>query len=345
MDVLVLIDKLDDLVHNAKAVPLTDQVRIDREEIYDILDQMRATIPEEIKQARWIVKERQEMLAEAKRETDRILGEAREQAVREASQTEIVKLAERQAQEIVDDARRQARETRLEMEDWADGILSTLEVNLDKFLSAVKRGRERLHERSQETVVAGVGPARPEPARARRRLLLVGAGVTRFPLRRLRLRPGEEHRDAVSIELEPFELGGLRYLPVPHEVESELTIVQATTGLDLRLAFDVRLHGPCMRCLTDAVVDISIDAREYHANEPGEAAELRSEYVVDDQLELTAWARDAIALALPDQILHAPDCAGLCPVCGKDLNVEPHTHADETTDPRWSALEDLRERL
>src|SRR5262249_22118333 len=57
MDVLVLIDKLDDLVHNAKAVPLTDQVRIDREEIYDILDQMRATIPEEIKQARWIVKE------------------------------------------------------------------------------------------------------------------------------------------------------------------------------------------------------------------------------------------------------------------------------------------------
>ena len=169
--------------------------------------------------------------------------------------------------------------------------------------------------------------------------------MTRFPLRRLRLRPGEEHRDAVSIELEPFELGGLRYLPVPHEVESELTIVQATTGLDLRLAFDVRLHGPCMRCLTDAVVDISIDAREYHANEPGEAVELRSEYVVDDQLELTAWARDAIALALPDQILHAPDCAGLCPVCGKDLNVEPHTHADEEPDPRWSALEELRDRL
>ena len=56
-----------------------------------------------------------------------------------ATLTEIVKLAERQAQEIVDDSRRQARETRLEMEDWADGILSTLEVNLDKFLGAVKR--------------------------------------------------------------------------------------------------------------------------------------------------------------------------------------------------------------
>ena len=162
MDVLVLIDKLDDLVHNAKAVPLTDQVRIDREEIYEILDQMRATIPEEIKQARWIVKERQEMLAEAKRECDRILGEAREQAVREASQTEIVKLAERQAQEIVDDARREAREQKLETEDWIDQMLSTLEMNLDKFLGAVRRGRERLHERSQESVMVGVGPETDE---------------------------------------------------------------------------------------------------------------------------------------------------------------------------------------
>src|SRR5580704_18092443 len=80
MDVLVLIDKLDDLVHNAKPVPLTDQVRVDKEEIYDILDQMRATIPEEIKQARWIVKERQEMLAEAKREAETAPGAARRRA-------------------------------------------------------------------------------------------------------------------------------------------------------------------------------------------------------------------------------------------------------------------------
>ena len=169
--------------------------------------------------------------------------------------------------------------------------------------------------------------------------------MTRLPLRRFRLRPGEEQRDAVSIELEPFDLGGLRYLPVPHEIEAELTVAQATTGLDLRLAFDARLHGPCMRCLADAVLDIQIDAREYHAADAGDADELRSEYVAEDHLDLTAWARDAIALALPDQILHAPDCAGLCPVCGKDLNREPHTHAEETPDPRWGALEELRDRL
>ena len=169
--------------------------------------------------------------------------------------------------------------------------------------------------------------------------------MTRFPLRRLRLRSGDEHRDAVAVELEPFDLGGQRYLPVPQAVDAELTLVQATTGLDMRLAFDVRLHGPCMRCLADAVVDVSVDAREYHADDAGAGEELRSEYVAADQLELSAWARDAVALALPDQILHAPDCAGLCPMCGKDLNVEPHTHDDVAPDPRWSALEELKDRL
>src|SRR6476619_4842607 len=144
MDVLVLIDKLDQLVHEAKAVPLTDQVRIDREEIWEILDQMRATIPEEIKQARWIVKERQEMLAEAKREAERLVAEAREQAAREASQQEIVKQAERQAAELLAEARRQDRSIRHGAEDYADGILENLHHNLGKIMDALERGRAQL---------------------------------------------------------------------------------------------------------------------------------------------------------------------------------------------------------
>src|SRR6186997_1988103 len=133
MDVLVLIDKLDDTIHNAKPVPLTDQVRVDKEEIYDILDQMRATIPEEIKQARWIVKERQEQI--------RLIGEE-----------EIVKQAERQADEIIEDARAREREIRLGAEDYADDILNTLEVNLTKFIAAVQRGRDRLQGREEAEV-------------------------------------------------------------------------------------------------------------------------------------------------------------------------------------------------
>ena len=144
MDVLVLIDKLDDLVHNAKPMPLTDQVRVDKEEIYDILDQMRATIPEEIKQARWIVKERQEMLAEAKREAERIVKEAHDRQDRLVSDEEVTKRADREAEEIIEDAHAREREIRLGAEDYADEILNTLEVNLSKFIAAVQRGRDRL---------------------------------------------------------------------------------------------------------------------------------------------------------------------------------------------------------
>ena len=286
MDVLVLIDKLDDLVHNAKAVPLTDQVRIDREEIYDILDQMRATIPEEIKQARWIVKERQEMLAEAKRESDRILGEAREQAVREASQTEIVKLAERQAQEIVEDARRQARETRLEMEDWADSILSTLEVNLDKFLGAVRRGRERLHERSQESVMAGIVLERRLDARGAGYSLVLGAASARPSALRWthdQLRPAHGAGSApassfatLEVELEPFELGGQRYIPVPEKPEAdadahpaELRAPASSSSSTPRLARAV-LALPRRRGARASSV-----AREYQATSPGEPTSSR----------------------------------------------------------------------
>jgi cell division septum initiation protein DivIVA len=142
------------LVHNAKQVPLTDQVRVDKEEIYDLLDQMRATIPEEIKQARWIVKERQEMLAEAKREAERIVKEGRERQERLIADEEIVKAAERAAEDIIEDARAHEREIRLGAEDYADEILDTLETNLSKFIAAVQRGRERLQGRDEPAGVS-----------------------------------------------------------------------------------------------------------------------------------------------------------------------------------------------
>jgi len=166
-----------------------------------------------------------------------------------------------------------------------------------------------------------------------------------FSLRRIRLRSGEEYRDEQEVVLEPLEVGGQRYLPVPDHVRASLTVVQATTGRVLELRFRARLHGPCQRCLTDAVIERDLDAREYHAADPAADEELRSPYVRDDQLDLSAWARDALALALPEQILCRADCAGLCAVCGRDLNLEPHEHHEERVDPRWSALEQLRERL
>ena len=168
--------------------------------------------------------------------------------------------------------------------------------------------------------------------------------MTSFNLRHVKLRPGEEHREALEIELPLFEFGGQRYLPVPEEVEAELVVTRAISGTVFGLAFTARLHGPCVRCLGDAVLDVPIAVREYQATSPDDE-ELTTPYVEADQLDVSGWARDAVALALPAKILCRPDCAGLCPECGKNLNEEPHEHEAETADPRWEVLEALKDKL
>lgn len=169
--------------------------------------------------------------------------------------------------------------------------------------------------------------------------------MTTFDLRSVRARPGEEHRELKQVAVAPLELGGQRYIAVPEEVEADLAVTRASTGWVFELRCGVRLHGPCMRCLADAAVEEMLDLREYQATSPEDSDELTTPYLVDDRLDLSAWVRDSLVLALPVQILCRPDCAGLCPVCGKDLNAEPHEHEGEESDPRWAALADLRDQL
>jgi uncharacterized protein len=168
------------------------------------------------------------------------------------------------------------------------------------------------------------------------------AGMTTFDLRTLRIRSGDQARERVEIELEPLVLGGQSYEPRPNPVSGELVVTRASSGTVLELALDVSLEGPCFRCLQDAELGLQLRLREYEATKP-ESDDERTEYLEDDRVDLSAWAHDAIALALPDKILCRADCAGLCPVCGKDLSVEPHEHAEERLDPRWGALNQLRE--
>jgi len=166
--------------------------------------------------------------------------------------------------------------------------------------------------------------------------------MTSFDLRQAKLRPGEEHREAIDVELPAFEFGGERYIPVPNEVPAELVVTRAVTGTVFTLAFTTRLHGPCYRCLGDAVLEVPIRVREYQASSLDDE-ELSTPYLVENRLELSDWARDAVVLALPDKILCRPDCAGLCPDCGKNLNDEPHEHEENAPDSRWAALEALKE--
>ncbi len=144
MDILALIDRIEELVDSGRNVPFTGGKMVDPEKIYELIDEIRAQFPDELKQARWIVKERQEMLEEAEKEANRVLEEAKSRAEAMAADMEIVKMAEQQRAEILDDARAREREIRLGAEDYADEMLANLEVNLGKLLTAVQRGRDRL---------------------------------------------------------------------------------------------------------------------------------------------------------------------------------------------------------
>jgi uncharacterized protein len=161
-----------------------------------------------------------------------------------------------------------------------------------------------------------------------------------FDLGRLRLTAGEARRFPVSVPVEPFGFGGQVYGVEPAEVPATLDVSRMTgQGYSLRLRFAATLAGACMRCLAPAQPEFIVDAREI--DQPGGGEELDSPYVDDEQLDLHAWTRDALSLALPAQIVCRADCAGLCPQCGANLNDDPdHAHEREP-DPRWAKLREL----
>jgi uncharacterized protein len=163
-----------------------------------------------------------------------------------------------------------------------------------------------------------------------------------FDLGALRLSAGEGRRLELGVALEPFLLGGERYPVQPSLVPARLDISRTTgDGYALRLRFEATLVGPCMRCLEPASPSFAVDARE--VSQPGETDELDSPYVRYGVLDLQAWARDSLALVLPATLLCQADCAGLCPVCGADLNLAGAEHHHEREpDPRWAKLSELR---
>jgi uncharacterized protein len=157
----------------------------------------------------------------------------------------------------------------------------------------------------------------------------------------LRLTSGEGRRLDPDVELGDFDFSGEHYdTASPATVRLDISRTNGN-GYALRLRFTGQLQGPCMRCLTAAAPEFAIDAWEVW--EPGGGDELESPYVSDGVLDLGAWAHDALALALPARVLCRPDCAGLCAVCGADLNAAgPDHHHESAPDPRWAKLSQLR---
>jgi uncharacterized protein len=168
----------------------------------------------------------------------------------------------------------------------------------------------------------------------------MAARADSFDLGGLKLSPGEARRLDLEVSLGDFGFGDERYA-TPSTVPARLDISRMVGGgYSLRLRFDSPINGPCMRCLEPAAPVTEVDVRE--VDQAGGGEELTSPYVNGDELDLRGWAHDAFALALPAQVLCRPDCLGLCPQCGANLNADP-SHAHETApDPRWSKLRELK---
>lgn len=158
------------------------------------------------------------------------------------------------------------------------------------------------------------------------------------------LHSGEGRRLDLETGIEPFAFGGQDYRADPPVVPLVLDVSRTTSGYSLRLRLDAQLQGPCVRCLGEADHRVSIDSRE--VDQPGGGEEMDSPYVQGDELDVHAWARDALVLALPAQIVCSEECLGLCAECGanlKELGAE-HSHAAPVPS-RWAVLDELRPRL
>ncbi len=164
-----------------------------------------------------------------------------------------------------------------------------------------------------------------------------------FELAPLGLSSGDGRRLELHTAIEPFDYGGQSYAVEPFLVPVRLDVSRTTgSGWALRLRFSASLSGPCMRCLEPAGMTFEVDARE--VSQPGGGEELLSPYVdqAGDVLDLAAWARDALALALPAQLTCRADCEGLCAQCGANLNEDPDHGHESALDQRWAKLSEIR---
>ncbi|MDQ4006395.1 MAG: ATPase [Actinomycetota bacterium] len=152
MDITGRLQQLEELVAEAKSMPLSTSVLVNREEVLELIQEMRASLPEEIKQARWVVKDREQLLTKARKDAEGIIEQALEEQKRLVAQEEVVKASVREAERLLDEARQQARQIRLEAEDYMDQKLAAFEATIQRTLEQIAQIRE-----SQETQFSRIG--------------------------------------------------------------------------------------------------------------------------------------------------------------------------------------------
>jgi vacuolar-type H+-ATPase subunit H len=163
-----LLRRVIDILEGARTLPLSSSVKLDnKDEVLDLLDEALERLPEECRQARWMLKEKQEFLEQTKREADEILEAARLRAEGMVQRTEIVREAGHSARRLIEEARDESRRLRLEAEDYCDQKLAEFEVVLDRTIKTVAAGRSRLSANPAPLDLLPLGATGPGLAGAR----------------------------------------------------------------------------------------------------------------------------------------------------------------------------------
>ncbi|NKX92987.1 hypothetical protein HF995_06810 [Sanguibacter hominis ATCC BAA-789] len=149
-DPLALLDALTDIVHSARAMPMSASVLVNRAEMLDLLDQVRAALPEQLSRADEVLSEADQRLADAEEQAERIIAAARARATQLVTQEQVAVQAQAHAHELVTRAQEETTQMRLEADDYCDRRLAEFEIDLGKVLTQVQAGRARLAERLDE---------------------------------------------------------------------------------------------------------------------------------------------------------------------------------------------------
>lgn len=144
VDVDTLLRRAVDMIEAAPGIPMSASVRVNRDDVLDLLDEAVAGLPDELRAARWLLKERDEYLARTRREAEELIGEARTQVAHMVQKAEVVKAAEQRARHVNEEAEANARRMRREAEDFCDQRLASFENVLAKVQRSVAVGRQRL---------------------------------------------------------------------------------------------------------------------------------------------------------------------------------------------------------
>jgi len=144
VDLLSALNELEELIESSGKIPFTRKVMVEEDRLLDLLDRIRTTMPEEIRQAKWIIQEREKVLGDSQKEAMRILDDAQRQIERKADDSEVVRQAKIVAEEVVAKAESVAREMREGARGYADDILVNLQESLGKIISQIEQGRSEL---------------------------------------------------------------------------------------------------------------------------------------------------------------------------------------------------------